>query len=196
MPMAVVNLRSPLRQLADDRSQVEVAGSTLAEVLTGLQQLHPRLTGWVLDERGEIREHVNVFVNGERAELGAPVGELDRVQIIQNISGGAREEAELLVGTNKGLCVLRGERGGPMQLAGRLFEGLVCEFAIRDARTGTYYASVTHGQYGPHLYFAEDPLGEWTEAKGPAFPEDTGAAVARTWVIQPGQADGVLFAGV
>jgi len=104
--------------------------------------------------------------------------------------------AELLVGTNKGLCVLRGERGEPMELAGRRFEGLVCEYAMRDPRTGTYYASVTHGQYGPHLYFAEDPLGEWGEAQGPAFPEDADSAVKRTWVIQPGEKDGQLFAGV
>jgi photosystem II stability/assembly factor-like uncharacterized protein len=104
--------------------------------------------------------------------------------------------AELLVGSNKGLCVLRGERGQPMELAGRRFEGLVCEYAMRDPRTGTYYASVTHGQYGPHLYFADDPLGEWEEAKGLAFPDDADSAVKRTWVIQPGEAEGQLFAGV
>ena len=87
--MAVVTLRSPLRQLADDRGEVEVPGATLGDVLAGLVELHPRLTGWVLDERGEIREHVNVFVNGERSGLSAEVGERDRVHIIQNISGGA-----------------------------------------------------------------------------------------------------------
>jgi len=87
--MAVVTLRSPLRQLADDRGEVEVPGSTLADVLTELERMHPRLVGWVLDEQGEIREHVNVFVNGERSVLSVPVGERDRVQIIQNISGGS-----------------------------------------------------------------------------------------------------------
>jgi photosystem II stability/assembly factor-like uncharacterized protein len=83
-----------------------------------------------------------------------------------------------------------------MQLAGRKFRGLVCEYAMRDPRTGTYYASVTHGQYGPHLYFTDDPLGEWEEAQGPAFPEDAGTSLQRTWMIQPGEADGQLFAGV
>jgi sulfur-carrier protein len=195
MTMAVVTLRSPLRQLADGRSEVQISGSTLGEILNGLEQEHPKLTGWVLDEQGEIREHVNVFVNGERAGLTAPVGERDRVQVIQNISGGS-DPTELLVGTNKGLCVLRGPQGGAMELAGRKFEGLVCEYAMRDPRSGTYYASVTHGQYGPHLYFADDPLDEWQEATGPAFPEDTGAKVQRTWVIQPGESDGVLYAGV
>jgi molybdopterin synthase sulfur carrier subunit len=89
MSMAVVTLRSPLRQLAADNGRVEVSGSTLGEVLADLLRRHPRLTGWVLDERGEIREHVNVFVNGERGTLQAPVRDRDRVAIIQNISGGS-----------------------------------------------------------------------------------------------------------
>jgi photosystem II stability/assembly factor-like uncharacterized protein len=38
--------------------------------------------------------------------------------------------------------------------------------------------------------------GEWQEAKGPAFPEDTGTKLVRTWVIQPAEEDGVLWAGV
>ena len=84
----MVTLRAPLRRLADDRSHVEIEGATLAEVLGHLERAHPRLAGWVLDERGEVREHVNVFVNGERGDVTVPVAERDRVQIIQNISGG------------------------------------------------------------------------------------------------------------
>ena len=103
---------------------------------------------------------------------------------------------ELLVGTRKGLFVLRGERGGPFAVAARKFRGQVVEYAVRDPRTGTYYASVTHGQYGPHLFLAKEPTGEWEQADGPAFPEDTGAKVKRTWVIQPGKEDGVVWAGV
>ena len=86
--MALITLRSPLRQLADGKSEVEVRGSTLSEVLRTLEREHPRLSGWVLDERGQMREHVNVFVNGERGDVTVPVAERDRVQIIQNISGG------------------------------------------------------------------------------------------------------------
>ena len=86
--MALVTLRSPLRQLADDRSQVEVPGTTLGDVLTKLQELHPRLTGWVLDERGEIREHVNVFVNGIHGEERTPVHDADRVHVLPAITGG------------------------------------------------------------------------------------------------------------
>ena len=103
---------------------------------------------------------------------------------------------ELLVGTKKGLVVLRGTRGGAMQIATRSFPGEVVEYAIRDARSGRYFASVTHGQFGPHLFYADDPAGQWQQAEGPAFPSGTGAAVERIWVVEPGVADGELWCGV
>jgi hypothetical protein len=104
---------------------------------------------------------------------------------------------ELLVGTKKGLFVLRGESGGPFEVAARAFPGDVVEFATRDPRTGRYFASVTSGFFGPRVMFTDDPIGRWEQAKGPAFPEDVpDATVARTWVVKPGESDGVLYAGV
>lgn len=105
--------------------------------------------------------------------------------------------AELLVGTKKGLFVLRGPRGRRMDVAGRAFEGQVVEYAKHDPRSGRYFASVTHGQFGPHLFWTDgEPTGEWREAQGPAFPEDTDATVERVWVVEPGEAPGELWAGV
>jgi hypothetical protein len=102
-----------------------------------------------------------VFLNGERAPAEAAVAPGDRIHILPAISGGAT--SELLVGTHKGLFVLRGERGGPMDVVARKFEGVNVEYAIRDPRTGTYYASVTHGQHGPRVFLADDPTGEWEQ---------------------------------
>ena len=79
---------------------------------------------------------------------------------------------ELLVGTRKGLFVLRREPGGRFEAAARAFPGEVVEYAVRDPRSGRTFASVTAGQYGPRLMFTDDPAGgEWTQAEGPAFPE-------------------------
>ena len=193
--MAEVKLRAPLRDLAG-KSTLEVDGGTVGEVIARLERAHPRLTGWVTDERGRLREHVTVFVNGERAGLEASVEPRDRVHILPAISGGAGE-AEVLAGTRKGLFVLRGPRGGAMEVAARRFSGQVVEFAIRDPRTGTYLASVTYGQYGPRLYISDDPLAEeWEVASGPAFPEDADATVERIWSIVPAEEDGVVWAGV
>ncbi|MFB3738919.1 MAG: MoaD/ThiS family protein [Candidatus Velamenicoccus archaeovorus] len=193
--MAVVSLRPPLRELAGGRREVAAGGTTVAAVLRSLERLHPRLEGWVLDERGQIRQHVGVFVNGERATGETPVGETDRVHVLPAISGGS-DDLELLVGTRKGLFVLRGRRGGQLDVAARAFAGTTVEYAMRDPRTGRYFASVTHGQFGPRLFVADDPTGEWEQADGPRFPEDAGTAMERIWVIQPGEADGQLWAGV
>jgi hypothetical protein len=54
---------------------------------------------------------------------------------------------ELLIGTRKGLVVLRGERGGPFEVSARAFPGEVVEYAVRDPRSGRYFAGVTHGQF-------------------------------------------------
>jgi hypothetical protein len=102
---------------------------------------------------------------------------------------------ELLVGTRKGLFVVTGDENG-FEVGPRSFEGQVVEYALRDPRSDLCLASVTPGWFGPHVFVAEDPTGEWKEAEGPAFPEDTGATVERTWTIEPGEEDGVLWAGV
>ena len=109
--MATVNLRAPLRDLAGGAARIDLGGSTVAEVLRKLERDHPATSGWVLDEQGSIRPHVNVFLNGEKATTDARVAERDEIHIIGAISGGA-DAAELLVGTHKGLFVLRGERLG------------------------------------------------------------------------------------
>jgi photosystem II stability/assembly factor-like uncharacterized protein len=103
---------------------------------------------------------------------------------------------ELLVGTRKGLFVLRGSTSEGFDVVHRAFEGNVVEYAMRDARTGRYFASVTSGFYGPRLMHASDPTGEWEHAPTLAFPEDAGATVERIWVVRSGEADGLMYAGV
>jgi molybdopterin converting factor small subunit len=87
--MAVVNLPSQLRERAGTGAEVPAEGSTLGQVLADLERSHPGIAGWILDESGAIRRHVNVFVNGERVPIGSPVGPDDRVQVLPAISGGA-----------------------------------------------------------------------------------------------------------
>jgi photosystem II stability/assembly factor-like uncharacterized protein len=103
---------------------------------------------------------------------------------------------ELLVGTKKGLIVLRGKRGGAFEMAARAFPGEVVEYAVRDPRNGRYFASVTTGQFGPHLFMSDSAGSGWQQVEGPAFPADAKVAVERIWIIQPGVADGELWCGV
>ena len=102
---------------------------------------------------------------------------------------------ELLVGTKKGLFALRGEPGGTFDIAARAFAGEPVEFAMRDPRTGRYYASVTSAFYGPKIFVTDDPAGEWEQADGATLPEGGDVALKRIWTIVPGEEDGLLYAG-
>ncbi len=86
--MAVVGVRGPLRKLAGGRAEHELEGGTVLELLRGLELRHPNLDGWVLDERGRIRRHINVFVNGERGGEDTAVRAGDRVEVLPAITGG------------------------------------------------------------------------------------------------------------
>ena len=85
--MAQVMLRAPLSELCGGRTHV-VDGTTVRDVLVALEQAHPPIAGWVLDEQRRIREHVNVFVNGNQGEEKTPVAPDDRVQVLPAITGG------------------------------------------------------------------------------------------------------------
>jgi hypothetical protein len=101
---------------------------------------------------------------------------------------------ELLLGTRKGLFVLAGAPGGPFEVTGRAFAGEPVEFAVRDARSGRVFAAVTSAFYGPKLYYFDEG-GEWEQAAGLELPRGGDTALERIWVIEPGEADGVIYAG-
>jgi sulfur-carrier protein len=86
--MATVRLRAPLSELAGGRRELELEGTTVAEVLQALEREHPDVKGWILDERGSIREHINVFVNKDYGREDTSVGENDRLHVLPAISGG------------------------------------------------------------------------------------------------------------
>lgn len=102
---------------------------------------------------------------------------------------------ELLIGTKKGLFVLEGDAGGSFVVTARAFAGEPVEHALRDPRSGRLIASVTSPFYGPKLWYAEDPAGEWEQATGVALPAGGEAALERVWTIVAGEADGLLYAG-
>ena len=67
-------------------------GHTVAEVIRSLEQQQPGLAAYIIDERGALRKHVNIFVNDElvtdRQGLSDVVGQQTRVFIFQALSGG------------------------------------------------------------------------------------------------------------
>ncbi len=85
--MAIVRLRGQLEKLAG-ASELTIEAGTVTELLQALEDEHSALEGWILDERGVLRRHINVFVNGEPAEPDAAVAEQDKIEILPAISGG------------------------------------------------------------------------------------------------------------
>jgi molybdopterin synthase sulfur carrier subunit len=85
-------LPAPLRSLADGASQVECEGTTLRAVLDDLAMRWPVLERRLRDERGQLRPHVLVFVDGAgvrgAAEQETPVREGAEVFVAPAVSGG------------------------------------------------------------------------------------------------------------
>jgi molybdopterin synthase sulfur carrier subunit len=86
--MPVVTLRAPLKDLAGGLSEVTVQGDTVGQVLREIEREHPKLVGWMLDEHGSVRRHVNVFCNGEMVREDDAVGPADRLHVLPSITGG------------------------------------------------------------------------------------------------------------
>jgi molybdopterin converting factor small subunit len=85
--MANVRLRGQLEKLAGS-AELQIEGDTVNGVLQALEQEHSGLEGWILDERGVLRRHINVFVNAEPAEPDTAVQSADTLEILPAISGG------------------------------------------------------------------------------------------------------------
>ena len=89
--MAHVELTRHLHRFTGG-TDADVEGATVREVLDAYFAEQPAVRPYVVDERGAIRKHVVVFLNGsqlvDRTGLGEPVGPTDTVHILQALSGG------------------------------------------------------------------------------------------------------------
>ncbi len=89
---ATVRVPTTLRTLTAGASEVEVEGETLAEVITNLESTHPGFRERLLDDEGQLRRFVNVFVADddvrflEGLDTKVPAGET--VSIIPAVAGG------------------------------------------------------------------------------------------------------------
>ena len=84
-----VFIPTPLRSYTGGRSDVEAAGTTLAEVMADLDRRYPGIRFRMVDEQDAIRRHIRVWVNKDEApRLDVPVKESDEVIIFQALSGG------------------------------------------------------------------------------------------------------------
>ena len=84
-----VRIPTPLRSYTGGQANVEATGTTVRELLDDLDRQFPGIAFRVVDEQGELRQHMVVWLDGERCrELSAPVAGLDEVVLMQALSGG------------------------------------------------------------------------------------------------------------
>jgi sulfur-carrier protein len=88
-----VIIPAQLRQYTQDQSNLEIEGSTVAEVLRNLDQTYPGLRSRICEPDGRLRRFVNVFVNGEDVRsldgVETQVKSGDEIGIVPAVAGGA-----------------------------------------------------------------------------------------------------------
>ena len=83
-----VSIPSPLHSYTQ-APEVEADGATLSELLADLDRRYPGIRFRMIDEQGQIRVHMRIFVNRERVVgLEEALAPGDEVQILQALSGG------------------------------------------------------------------------------------------------------------
>ena len=91
--MAVtVNIPTPLRKLTNNQSEVEIEAATVGELVDALEAAYTGIAEKLLDDSGEIRRYVNVFVNDEDIRFldgkATPLKVGDNISIVPAIAGG------------------------------------------------------------------------------------------------------------
>jgi sulfur-carrier protein len=89
-----VSVRVPtiLRSYTGGAAEVSAEAGTLREVLTALDAAYPGIAGRILDDKGQIRRFVNVYVGDEDVRfasgLDTPVPTGTQISVIPAVAGG------------------------------------------------------------------------------------------------------------
>lgn len=89
---ATVRLPGALRDTTGGEGRIQAHGATLAEIIADVDRQHPGFRDRVMDEAGELRAYVNVYIDEDDARLsggpGAPVRDGATVMVIPGMAGG------------------------------------------------------------------------------------------------------------
>jgi molybdopterin synthase sulfur carrier subunit len=87
-----VRIPTPLRKLTNNEELVEINASNIGEAIVELQTRFPGIAERLVDEKGEVRRFVNVYVNEEDIRFlqnrETPLKDGDEISIIPAIAGG------------------------------------------------------------------------------------------------------------
>ena len=87
-----VRVPTPLRRLTDGQDRVAVDGQSLSEIVDALEGQYPGMKDRLCDEQGELRNFVNVYVNGEDVRflegLNTETKSGDEISVVPAVAGG------------------------------------------------------------------------------------------------------------
>ena len=87
-----VRIPTPLRKLTNNEEVVEVSAATVGEAIVELQTRFPGIQERLVDDRGEVRRFVNVYLNEEDIRFlqgrATALKDGDEISIIPAIAGG------------------------------------------------------------------------------------------------------------
>jgi sulfur-carrier protein len=90
--MPVFRVPALLRYYLDNQTEVQLEGQTVTEVLDNLSQTYPKIHSHIFDPKGQVRRHINLFVNADNIRdldgLETRLGENDIVKILPSVTGG------------------------------------------------------------------------------------------------------------
>ncbi len=89
--MPVVKFTSALKRFFPDLSETHSDQESLLGMLVHLDEQHPGLTAYILDDQHKLRAHVNVFIDGtinHRRDLNRSIKDCKEIYIMQALSGG------------------------------------------------------------------------------------------------------------
>jgi len=90
--MARVKFTSALKEFFPDLSEKEIKATTVKELILQLESQNPGLKSYLLEDDGQLRKHVNIFLKNEmikdRETLSDEVDTSDEILIYQALSGG------------------------------------------------------------------------------------------------------------
>ena len=93
--MAVtVKIPTPLRKLTNGETGVDTDGSTIGAIVDALELVYPGMKERLVDDSGELRHFVNIYLNGEDVRyldgLASAVADRDELSIVPAVAGGLK----------------------------------------------------------------------------------------------------------
>jgi molybdopterin converting factor small subunit len=125
--MPVLRIPTPLRAYTDGKSEINVSGSNISDVLADLTTQYPALRPHLFNDSGDLRPFVNLFVGENNIKdlqgVDTPIKDGEKIMLIPSIAGGMSHLHLRAVQVLRGECSSRRLRSVPLRSNLRSYGG-------------------------------------------------------------------------